>query len=207
MRPAMMMIGAALLWALSFTNGCTAFKRWAYEGGSRDSWQHADEVIRVLQIQPGARVADVGAGGGYFTFRLANAVGASGTVYAVDIDRGMTDYLKERAAEEGYRNVDVVLATPDDPQLPRDGIDLIFTCNTYHHFDKAPDYFAAAKLYLRAGGRVAIIDYKYDGFFARLFGHASEGNTIREDMLAAGYRLEHEYSFLPRQNFLVFVKG
>jgi arsenite methyltransferase len=204
MRSLLVTVGA-LLPALSLSWGCTSCKRFAYEGFGRDSWQQPQEVVRTLAIQPGAVVADIGAGGGYFTFRLADAVGPSGKVYAVDIDPGMVEYLQQRATEDGYRNVDVVLATPDDPHLPPGGVDLVFTCNTYHHFDNPTTYFAAMKKYLRPGGRVAIIDSRPEGFWHRLFGHATAEDAIEKDMQAAGYQLAHEYDFLPNQNFLVFA--
>jgi arsenite methyltransferase len=204
-------MGRALLWtglalfALSFSWGCTSFKRWAYEGSGRDSWQHPNDVIRALQIRPGEQIADIGAGGGYFTFRLADAVGKDGKVYAVDIDEGMVSYLKERAATDHYENVEVILATPEDPKLPAGGVDLIFTSDTYHHFDDPTAYFTHIKRYLHPGGRVAIIDLKDEGFFAWLFGHATDVDVMRQQMRAAGYEVQAEYAFLPRQEFLVFT--
>ena len=71
------------------TTGCAGLKRCAYEGFDRDDWQAPERVVEVLGIEPGDRIADVGAGGGYFTFRLADAVGAQGLVYAVDVDEGI----------------------------------------------------------------------------------------------------------------------
>jgi arsenite methyltransferase len=194
---------------IALGSGCTAFKRWAYgEGASRDAWQHPEQVIQALAIRPGQRVADLGAGGGYFTFRLADAVGSTGIVYAVDIDPGMIAYLQRRAAEDGYRNVDVILAAPDDPRLPQDGVDLIFTCDTYHHLEDRTAYFARLKQYLRPGGRVAIIDHSGShGLFVKLFGHFTPTSLMRSELEAAGYKLQHEYDFLPRQSFLVFSRG
>ena len=75
-----------------------SWKRFAYEGFDRDSWQQPDAVIEALAIRPGSTVADIGAGGGYFSFRLADAVGPNGRVYAVDIDEDMVAYLKKKAA-------------------------------------------------------------------------------------------------------------
>ncbi len=191
--------------ALVHSAGCTAFKRFTYEGFNRDPWQHPQEVIRALAIQPGERVADIGAGGGYFTFRLADAVGPEGKVYAVDVDQGMIDYLAERAAKEGRGNVETILAAPDDPRLPEDGVDLIFTCNTYHHLEDRPAYFAGAKRYLRANGRVAIVDFSERSFWERIIGHATPSDLIRNEMQAAGYQLQQEHTFLPDQSFLVFA--
>jgi predicted methyltransferase len=194
------------LLTLPFELGCGSLKRFAYEGFNRERWQHPDEVVRVLGIKPGETVADLGAGGGYFTFRLARAVGPSGKVYAVDIDPAMVDYLRARAERENVTNVEVVLATEDDPRLPADGVDLIFTCNTYHHLAARPTYFARLKQYLRAQGRIAIIDHERgSGFLARIFGHSTADTVVRDEMRAAGYALEAAFDILPRQNFLVFA--
>jgi ubiquinone/menaquinone biosynthesis C-methylase UbiE len=178
--------------------GCTSLKRLAYEGPGRDDWQQPERVIQALELEPGQFVADVGSGGGYFTFRLAAATGPDGTVYAVDIDRGLNDYVRKRAAREGLENVVVIQAAPDDPRIPAGGVDLIFTCNTYHHIDDRVAYFTRARRSLREGGRVAIIDY-HDRH------GASPASVIRSEMEAAGYRLERQHDFLARQSFLVFA--
>ena len=73
--------------------GCAGLKQCAYRGNNRDQWQQPEKVIAALQIRPGDQIADLGAGGGYFTFKLANAVGPTGKVYAVDIDREMTELI------------------------------------------------------------------------------------------------------------------
>jgi ubiquinone/menaquinone biosynthesis C-methylase UbiE len=188
-------------------SGCTRARRFAYEGFGRDGWQQPERVIESLAIEPGARVADLGAGGGYFTFRLAEAAGPDGKVYAVDVDPGMIEYLRERALEEGGHNVAAILAEYDDPLLPERSVDLIFLCNTYHHLEERTAYFARARRSLRPGGRVAIIDFRPEGWFQKLFPHGTASEVIRKEMSAAGYRLEDEYGFLPRQGFLVFASG
>lgn len=132
----------ALLVVVAVSTGCAALKRREYAGVGRDGRQHTDEVVRALELQPGARVADLGAGGGYFTFPLAKAVGPSGLVYALDIDPDMTEYVQRRAAAEGVQQIHTILAAPDDPHLPADGVDLLFTSNTYHHIGDRVAYFA-----------------------------------------------------------------
>ena len=187
--------------------GCS---RVAYEqmnDPERDAWQHPKEVIDALKIEPGAVVADLGAGGGYFTFRLADAVGPGGRIYAVDVDEASHRYIEEEAVRRGGmpRNVELVLAAPTDPRLPPGAVDLIFTCNTYHHLRDREHYFASLQRALRPGGRVAIIDYKDEGWMARLFGHATAKATVRQELERAGYRLLQTFDLLPRQHFEVFT--
>jgi SAM-dependent methyltransferase len=164
--------------------GCGGVKRCLYEGVGRDDWQKPDEVVALLDIREGSRVADLGAGGGYFTFRLADAVGDAGRVYAVDVDESMVAYLRERAAREGRDNVEAVLATFDDPS----------------------DYFEGVLGDLAPNGRVAIVEFDGSGsWFSRSFGHHSGKASITEEMQQAGYRLAQDYEILDRQSFLIFA--
>jgi arsenite methyltransferase len=194
----------AALVALLATLGCGSLKRWSYEGFDRDAWQKPDEVIALLEIAPGAQIADVGAGGGYFTFRLADAAGDSGRVYAVDVDDDMLGYLRERVAEEGRRNVEVVRGDFDDPKLPDGRIDLVFSCNTYHHLSDRTAYFARLRADLAPGARVAILELNGNSWFARTFDHTTPKPTIVSELEAAGYRLVGDYDVVEQQHFLVF---
>jgi ubiquinone/menaquinone biosynthesis C-methylase UbiE len=192
------------LLALLLACGCTSFKRFAYEGFSRDGWQKPDEVIAALGLKAGDRVADIGSGSGYFTLRLARAVGPSGKVYAVDIDRAMNEDLAARASEAGLANIETVDARAEDPMLPEASVDLLFVSDAYHHIGDQVRYFATAAKALRPGGRLAVIDFDGRGWFERFIGHTTPPETIRKEMLEAGYRLEREFAFLERQAFLVF---
>ena len=185
--------------------GCAQLKQCAYEGVNRDDWQQPQRVITALNIRPGDRVADLGSGGGYFTFRLAEAVGPAGQVYAVDIDRDMVDLIAKRVKQETLSNIEPVLAKPDDPLLPKAGVDLIFTSNTYHHIDKRIAYFANLRKYLRPGGRVAIIDFDRRSWFEGLFRHYTPTEFIKPEMEQAGYSLQEDLDFLDRQSFLIFT--
>jgi ubiquinone/menaquinone biosynthesis C-methylase UbiE len=184
--------------------GCTAFKRCAYEGFGRDEWQKPGQVIEALALKAGERVADLGSGGGYFTFRFARAVGPEGKVYAVDVDRDMLEYVAGRAKDEGLRNIEMVSAKYDDPLLPGT-VGLIFACDVYHHIQDRAKYFANAGKYLAAGGRIVVIDFHEKGF-ANMIGHSTPGDLVRKEMDEAGYRLEKQFDFLEKQNFFVFVK-
>ena len=181
-----------------------AIKRTLYEGFGRDRWQHADEVVGALGLGSGARVADLGAGGGYFTFRLADAVGPTGRVYAVDVDEDLQAYVATEARSRGATNIETVHGDATDPRLPAP-VDLLFSSDAYHHLANRTAYFAAARRYLRPGGRAAIIDHVPQGFFAGWLGHGTAAEVIRREMEEAGFRLARDLDLLrPTQHFLVF---
>jgi len=203
-RPRSSFLGVAALAALILVAGCTALKRYAYEGFGRDDWQKPEQVIEALALRPGDRVADLGSGGGYFTFRFSKAVGAAGKVYAVDVDRDLLEYIAARAKDEGMRNIETVAAKYDDPLLP-EAVDLIFTSDVYHHIQDRSKYFAHAGKYLRPAGRVVVIDFNEKGF-ASMIGHFTPADLVKREMDEAGYRLEEQFDFLEKQNFLVFAK-
>lgn len=206
-RMTIVLIGVIVL--IFTLSGCTSAKRMAYEGFGRDKWQKPEAVITALDLEPGQHVADLGSGTGYFTFDLADAVGPEGRVYAVDVDAKLVEYLDEQALKKGYSNVTGVLAEYADPRIPGDGVDLIFTSNTFHHIEERPSYFDNAKRYLRPGGRIAVVEHH--GRDARwlqrkvIGTHSTPRDQIVMDMEAAGYALVKEPDFLEKQNFLIFA--
>lgn len=123
----------------------------------------------------------------------------------MDVDAEMNAYLEKQVAERGYDTIHVILAKPDDPMIPELGtIDVIFTCNAYHHLQDRSRYFARLRKYLRPDGRIAIIDFKDEGWFQAIFGHNTPREIILQELTEAGYVLEQEFDFLPQQTFLVF---
>ncbi len=182
-------------------------ERWVavFDDPSRDAWQKPDRVVAELALRPGMSVADVGAGTGYFEKRLADAVGPSGTVFAVDTEPKMVEHLKERARRERTPNVVPVLANPDDPRLPDGGVDLVLLCDTYHHVDDRIEYLRRLRGRLKPGGRVAIVDFHKRPLPV---GPPPEHKLSREEILAelheAGWTLARESDLLPYQYFLVF---
>ena len=194
------LLAAVLLFA-----GCAGIKQCAYQGLNRDQWQQPQKVVDSLQIRAGAVVADLGAGGGYFTFRLADAVGQAGKVFAVDVDPEMTELIEARARKDARKNVETILAKPADPKLPATGVDLVFTSNTYHHIDNRVAYFANLRKYLRPGARVAVIDFDRRAWIEGLLRHYTPSEFIKRELEQAGYALENEFDFLDRQSFLVFT--
>lgn len=177
-------------------------KGFAYSGFGRERWQHPDRVIAALAPQEGEHVADLGAGAGYFTFRLARAVGPTGLVYAVDTDSDLLSLIAERAAREDRSNVLALGASPDDPALPQ-AVDLVLLVNAFHHLPEPARYLSTLAAYVRPGGRIAVIEALPRWF---LFEHATEARTIRSTLAQAGYTLIEEHNFLPRQSFLVFKR-
>jgi ubiquinone/menaquinone biosynthesis C-methylase UbiE len=196
---------AALLLVVGILGGCSSLKRFLYEGSSRDEWQQPERVIAALGIRSGDRVADLGSGSGYFTLRLARAVGPDGRVYAVDVDEEMNEYLRERVAQAGLSNVDVILGRFEDPLLPDGGVDLVLVVDTYHHLENRPAYFRNLRRDLEPGGRVAVIDYDgRKGWFVRLMGHTTPREELLREMAEAGYEVVEEFDFIDRQSFVIF---
>ena len=195
----------SLLIAALLIASCARLKQFAYEGFDRDNWQHPEKVIAALRLQPGDTVADLGSGGGYFTFRLAKAVTPTGKIYAVDTDPDMIDLIGERAKKETPSQVEPILAKPDDPMLPATGVDMVFSCNTYHHIDNRVTYFANLHKYLHSGGKVAIIDLNGHAWPEGWLGHYTSSESIKKEMDQAGYILQQELDFLDRQSFLIFT--
>lgn len=193
-----------LLFAALLAAGCARLKQCAYEGFSRDQWQQPDKVVAALNLKPGNTVADLGSGGGYFTFRLAQAVAPNGKVYAVDVDRDMIALVAERARREAPAIVETIVAKPNDPALPGT-VDLVFTSNTYHHIDDRVAYFTNLRKYLRPGGRVAIIDFDRRAWIEGLLRHYTPSEFIQREMEQAGYVLQKNNDFLDRQSFLIFA--
>ncbi len=183
---------------------CTEIKKWAYEGFDRDEWQRPDEVIHALSIKPGDHIADLGAGSGYFTFRLADAVGPTGRVYAVDIDADMNADLMKRVKAQAYQNIEVLLAQPDDPGLPDRSINLIFSSNSYHHLENRITYFLNIRQDLHPDGRIAIIDFNGESWLQQIIGHYTSDEVIQRELQEAGYILDQQFDFLPNQVFLIF---
>jgi predicted methyltransferase len=180
-----------------------AIKRLMYSPASRDREQRPDEIIAALGIHDGETVVDLGSGTGYYTFRLARAVGPTGRVYAIDTDTDLLDDIERQAPGEGVGNLRTSRPTADDPGLPEPA-DLVFLSHVYHHLPNRPAYFGRLIRSLRPGGRVAIIEARRKGF-ARIFGHATEPAIVRGEMDAAGYSLSASHEIVPRESFQVFV--
>ena len=177
----------------------------SFDDPARDAWQMPARVIESLKLAPGASVADIGAGTGYFTVRLSRAV-HHGTVYAVDIEPKMLEHIRTRATKEHLANVVTVQAAPQSANIPRP-VDLVIIVDTYHHIPSRVSYFGALKKSVAPSGRVAIIDFKKDAPDGPPPEFRLEAEQIIGEMKQAGFALAERHDFLPRQHFLVFSAG
>ncbi len=175
------------------------------ENPERDAWQKPHEVVQALALRPGATVADIGAGSGYFALRFAHHVGLQGKVLAVDIDAKLLDHITKRAADMKLANVETILASGNDPHLRAESVDLIFICDVIHHIEQRPQYYQLLARALRPGGRVVIVDFHKKPLPV---GPPIEMKISREEMIkeleTSGFRLSGEHTFLPHQYFLAF---
>jgi predicted methyltransferase len=130
----------------------------AAQEGRREKWQKVDAILAEMGVRPGAIVADVGAGDGFFTSRLARAVGANGRVFAVDIDDAAMDRLRRRLEEDGIENVTIVKGTTDDPKLPERTLDAALIVNAYHEMEQHQSILAGLRRALKPDGRLVIVE-------------------------------------------------
>jgi len=163
-----------------------------FETESREVFRERERIVADLGLRPGDDVADVGAGTGLFTLPIAQAVGPEGRVYAVDIAPDFLERIRERAAEEALANVATILGTDESSELPANSVDLVFLCDTYHHFEHPQRMLGSIRRALRAGGALVVLDFERIPGYSREFilGHVRAGrDTFIEEIHAAGFEL------------------
>ncbi len=179
------------------------------ERKERDSFQEPHEVMQALALRPGERVADIGAGSGNFTLRVARAVGPSGQVLAIDINPDILESLDRSVKEAGLTNVTSVRVEKDDPKLPAGGVDTILMVDTLHYVSGRDAYAKKLCAGLAPGGRVVVIDYTPKPWSERPWGPPPEQKMAREEvdeaMAAAGLVPSKVHEFLPEQFFVEYV--
>ena len=176
-----------------------------FDDPGRDAWQQPEMTVKALGLRPGAQVADLGAGTGYFIAHLAAAVGDSGSVMAVDVEASLVAHIRDRAAAENIENVVPILASPDNPRLPPGGADVVMIVDTFHHIDGRLRYFRNLQRALAPEGRIAIIDWrKRELSVGPPPAHKLSREQVIREMRTAGYRLDQAPDFLPYQYFLIF---
>jgi SAM-dependent methyltransferase len=175
------------------------------EAPDRDLWQHPEQIMDVLGIADGSVVADVGAGAGWFTIRLARRVGPNGVVYAEDVQPEMLAAIRRRVDAEGLMNVKPILGKGSDPRLPAKALDAVLIVDAYHEIDDRVPLLRNLAKALRPDGRIGVVDFKLEGSGP---GPAMEERispeTVVNDARNAGLRLLRQETFLPYQYFLIF---
>ncbi len=170
------------------------------ESAERVKKLQVERVIEALNIEPGQRIADLGAGSGLFSRPLANLVGPDGVVYAIDIDSDLLEHVNETAMEQNLTNIQTVLASEQDPRIP-DGVDLALICDTLHQIGDPSTYLKGLTSYLRPSARIAVIDYEND--WPRRFESAKfTVDDLDKWMTDAGLQREEKFDFL-EDNFFV----
>jgi ubiquinone/menaquinone biosynthesis C-methylase UbiE len=173
-----------------------------FDDPGRDAWQVPDRVIAALGLKPGDSIADIGAGTGYFTVRLAKSPAAP-KVYAADIEPAMVEYLHHRAMREGLKNIVPILAAGDRANLP-EPVNAVFIVDTYHHIANRVAYFTTLKKSFKPGGRLAIVDFKKGAPDGPPEEFRFTPEQITAELGKAGYTLQTQHDFLPRQMFLIY---
>ena len=165
-----------------------------------------DKIIESLQIRPGDKVADIGSGGGYFSFQFSHLVNNGGKVFAVDTNAKLLSYIKNQSIELDLENLITVPTDGFPTGLPLGQLHLVFLRNVYHHFTDRVEYFKRMRAYLIPEGRIAILDYTENGGFSfhKLFDHQVPPDIIRREMEEAGYTLDATFNFLSEQSFMIF---
>jgi len=162
-----------------------------------------DEIINSLHIQDGEVIADIGAGGGYFSFEFSKKVG-SGRVYAIDTNRKSLNFIDNKSKKIRINNIKPILAYENGFILPETA-DIFFLRNVFHHLPDAEGYLKNIKKFLKKDGKLVIIDHQKNGFsFAGIFDHFIPEEIIIETVEKAGFSMSEKFDFLARQSFIVF---
>jgi SAM-dependent methyltransferase len=175
------------------------------ERAEREQEERPTRALQIMDVPPGATVADIGAGSGYFTERLARLVGPNGRVYASDIQPGMLDLIRQRIARERLTNVVLVLGDPADPKLPEASIDLALMVDVYHELADPQVVLAHIKRALKPAGRLVLIEYKgEDPTIPIIPSHKMTVAQAKLEVEHEGFVLATADSSLPRQHVLIF---
>jgi ubiquinone/menaquinone biosynthesis C-methylase UbiE len=183
-----------LLAALALAGAFSVLEAQRSNDRNRDEWQKVPEIFAAMRISDGSVVADVGAGSGFFTTRLARQVGLGGRVYAVDVDAKNVDRLRRLAGDDGLMQVTVVHGTTMDPGLPDGALDAGLVVNAYHEFTAHQAMLAAILRALKPGGRLVIVEplaasRRDDSRERQERSHEIGPQFVREDLTQAGFEI------------------
>ncbi|MBI3693584.1 MAG: methyltransferase domain-containing protein [Acidobacteria bacterium] len=173
----------------------------------RDTTEQPERVLDALDIRPGLTVADVGAGVGYFTWRLARRVGPAGKVIAVDVQQKMLDLMAENLKQRNITNVEMVLGGVRDPRLPDGAVDLALLVDVYHELSEPEAIMSHIRQALKPYGRLVLVEYrKEDPSIPILPLHKMSVEEVRSEIEPVGFQFQQALEFLPTQHILIFAK-
>ena len=173
----------------------------------REDEENPDLALRLLRIRKGATVADIGAGSGYITIRMAKIVGPMGKVYASDIQAGMLTLLQQNVAKAKVDNVVPVLGAFDDPKLPAESIDLAIMVDVYHEFSEPQKMLQRIRESLKPDGRLVLLEYRAeDPNVPILRDHKMSKAQVKQELEHEGFKQSRVYDDLPWQHLFVFTK-
>jgi predicted methyltransferase len=183
----------------------------SFEEPDRDKWAMPARVVEILRIQPGMDIADIGAGSGYFTRRLATAA-PNGTTYAIDVDADFKSHIESRREQWHTPNIVTRLAVYEHPLLPVGSVDLVFISNTYSFLQDREGYFTAVHKALRAGGRLAVIDWRVEAECPRALGCPKPNERVDksvaiEELEHVGFTVLEDHDFLQYQYFMILGRA
>jgi precorrin-6B methylase 2 len=177
------------------------------ERSEREMEEHPDAALDAIGIKPGMVVADVGAGTGYMTLRMARRVGPAGRVYANDVQPEMLRRLRQNAAKEKLANIETVLGTEADPKLPAGKLDLILLVDVYHEFSQPQKMLQRMREALKPDGRLVLLEYrKEDPSVPIRPEHKMSVQEVKTEVEAEGFRMDQVLETLPRQHILILKK-
>jgi predicted methyltransferase len=182
--------------------------RWAavFDDPARDEWQRPDEVVALLELAPGLVVADLGAGTGYFEHRLSRAVGGAGKVLALDVEPAMVRHLEERGRREGWGSVEARVVPVDDPGLGEASVDRVLIVDTWHHLGDRGAYAGKLARALRAGGRIAVVDFTIEAPVGPPPAARLPAAAVVAELAAAGLDAGIADESLPHQYVVIAVR-
>ena len=189
----------------AFANPEELAKKW--NASERDAWQHPEQIVDSLSLEPGATVADIGAGTGYMVAHLSNTVGSNGTVIAIDAESAMIEYLTEHNSQLGPATIVPKKVGFSDPELASASVDGVLTLDTWHHVANREAY--ARKVYdaLKQGGRFVVVDFEVDADVGPPKAMRLSPGQVIEQLEAAGFRTQEFPESMPRHYIVVGTKA
>lgn len=174
----------------------------------REQEEQPDKALDEIGITRGMRIADIGAGVGYFTLKMAERTGPTGTVYAVDIQPEMLDRLARRARTAGIENIEMILGQPDNPRLPEGAIDLVLLVDVYHEFSHPQEMIRAIRKALKPDGRLVLLEYRGEDPDIPIYPeHKMTVEQVRAELEPEGFQLQPPIETLPIQHILILTKS